>query len=60
VLLEWFRQKVPLDIPSQDPVLRHEAEEIALKLNIELTPLNGWLDRFRKGVGLSYRTMKCN
>jgi hypothetical protein len=41
VLLEWFRQKLPLNIPSQGPVLRHKAEEIALKLNTEFTPLNG-------------------
>jgi hypothetical protein len=30
---------------------------IALKLNIEFTPLNGWLHCFRKHGGLRYRTM---
>jgi hypothetical protein len=57
VLLEWFRQKRALNIPIQGPVLRQKAEEIALKLNTEFTPSNGWLDRFRKRAGLSYRTM---
>jgi hypothetical protein len=57
VLLERFRQKQALNIQIQGPVLRQKAEEIALKLNIEFTTLNGWLDRFRKHAGLSYRTM---
>jgi hypothetical protein len=60
VLLEWFRQEQALNIPSQGPVLRQKANEKALKLNIELTPLNGWLDKFGKYVGLRCRTMKCN
>jgi hypothetical protein len=38
-------------------VLSQKAEEIALKLNIEFKPSNGWIDQFRKCVGLSYRTM---
>jgi hypothetical protein len=38
-------------------MLRLKAEEIALKLNTELTPLNGWLDRFRKHAELSYKIM---
>jgi hypothetical protein len=32
------------------------AEEV-LFLKVEFTPLNGWLDQFRKCAGLSYRTM---
>jgi hypothetical protein len=35
-----------------------ESEEIALKLNIEFTPLNGWHHCFTKHGGLSYGTMK--
>jgi hypothetical protein len=44
ILLKWFRQKGLLFIPIQDPVLRQKAEEIALKLDLEFTPLNGWFD----------------
>jgi hypothetical protein len=44
-------------IPIQGPMLRQKADEIALKLNTEFTLLVGWLDQFRKCVGLSYRTM---
>jgi hypothetical protein len=40
VLLEWFWQKLALYIPIQAPVLRQEAEEIALKLNIS----HLWMD----------------
>jgi transposase len=57
VLLEWFRQKQALNIPILGPVLRQKAEEITLKLNTEFTPLNRWLNRFRKRAGLSYRTV---
>jgi hypothetical protein len=44
VLLEWFRQKLALNIPIQGPVLRQKAEEITSKLNMEVTPSNAWLD----------------
>jgi hypothetical protein len=56
VLLVCFRQKRALSIPVQDPMLRQKAEEIAFKLNIEFTPLRGWLDQLRC-AGLRYRTM---
>jgi hypothetical protein len=39
-------------------VLRQKAEEIALKLDLEFTPLNGWFDWFRKHAVLSYRAMR--
>jgi hypothetical protein len=38
-------------------MLRQKAEEVALKINIEFIPLNGWLVQFRKRAELSYRTM---
>jgi hypothetical protein len=38
-------------------VLKQKAEETALKLNIEFTPLNGWLNQFRKQAGFSHRNM---
>jgi hypothetical protein len=57
VLLEWFGLKQILNIPIKGLVLRHRAQEIALKVNIEFTPPNGWLDRFKKCAVPSYRTI---
>jgi hypothetical protein len=38
-------------------MLRQKAEEIALKLNTEITLVNRWPDQFKKHAGLSYGTM---
>jgi hypothetical protein len=39
-------------------VLKEKVEEVALKLNIEFTPSNGWAYKFRKCAEHSYN-MKC-
>jgi hypothetical protein len=57
VLLEWFRQKLALYIPEiQGPVLRQEAEEVALKLNISHLLMDGLINSKKQAV-LNYRTM---
>jgi hypothetical protein len=38
-------------IPFQGPILRQMTKEIALKINIEFTFLNGLLDKSRKHEG---------
>nr|AOE48153.1 CENP-B-like protein 1 [Locusta migratoria] len=55
VLLEWFRQKRALNLPIDGNILRKKAVDIALKLNIDFKPSNGWLYRFKKCAGLTYR-----
>jgi hypothetical protein len=44
-------------MPIQVPMLKQRAGKTALKLNTEFTPVNGWLNEFRKHAGFSYRTM---
>jgi hypothetical protein len=41
------------------PILKRKAEEIAMKLNIDFRPSNGWIDRFKKCSGLVNRKV-CN
>ena len=56
VLLEWFTQKRALNIPIQGPLLKQKADEIALQLNINFKPSNGWLEIFKKRAGLSFKS----
>ena len=46
-----------MNIPVQGTVLREKAEEIASRLNIPSKAFNGWIGRFRKRVGLSYKIL---
>jgi hypothetical protein len=46
-----------INIPIQGTVLIQKVEEIALKLNSQFMPLNGWKYRSRRLGGHSYRTM---
>jgi hypothetical protein len=46
------------NIPIQEQMVKQKAEEISLKVNIEITSSSGWLDEFRKCAGrLSCKTM---
>jgi hypothetical protein len=57
IFLGWFCQKWAMNIPVTGPQLRQKAVEMAIKLNIDLKDSNGWIDRFGKCAGLSYKTM---
>jgi hypothetical protein len=55
ILMERFRQKRPLNLTVDGPILKRKEEEISMKLNIDFRPSSGWIDRFKKCSGLVYR-----
>ncbi len=58
ILMKWFIQARATNIPLDGPVVREKATQIAAKLQISnFVASNGWIDRFRKRYGISYRNI---
>jgi hypothetical protein len=47
------KAKMGITYANSGSNVKVDAEETALKINNEFTPLNGWFDQFRKSAGLS-------
>ncbi|XP_040358278.1 tigger transposable element-derived protein 6 [Ixodes scapularis] len=57
-LLVWFKQARASCVNIDGGILREKAQEIADRLDIaDFTCSNGWVDRFRKRHGISYRAV---
>ena len=54
-LYKWFINARQRSLPISGPVLMEKASELALKMNIESKPGNGWLSRFRLRHNVSFK-----
>jgi hypothetical protein len=54
-LLVLFKQTAAVGVPVDGTIIHAKAVEIADRLNVEFNPSNGWIDRFRKRIGLVLR-----
>nr|XP_050037916.1 tigger transposable element-derived protein 6-like [Dermacentor andersoni] len=57
-LLTWFKQARAAGVNFDGSILREKAMEIADRLGIsDFAASNGWIDRFRKRLGITYKTV---
>ena len=56
-LLVWFKQARSQDAPISGPLLMEKANVFAEQMNLNFTANPGWLERFKKRNGITFKNI---
>jgi hypothetical protein len=56
-LFEWFCHAHAKNIPVEGPMVKEQANEIALKMGLEFQCSNGWLQRFKQQRNITWQAI---